>query len=127
MSKKKNDYEDIVDNASNVELSSLRLKNLELEIQNAKYKDVLLRNNLLSEEENLSDIEQICISEIRKLKIISNRIMLNLNEVKALDTLHTNLMKVRGANNAESSDEDSPKKDLTNKDNIADLLSIVKK
>lgn len=127
MSKKKNDYEDIVDNASDVELSSLRLKNLELEIQNAKYKDVLLRNNLLSEEENLSDVEQICISEIRKLKIISNRIMLNLNEVKALDTLHTNLMKVRGTNNVESSDEDSPKKDLTNKDNIADLLSIVKK
>lgn len=127
MSKKKNDYEDIVDNASSVELSSLRLKNLELEIQNAKYKDVLLRNNLLNEEEDLSDIEQICISEIRKLKIISNRVMLNLNEVKALDTLHKNLMQVRGSTVVETSDEDSPKKDLTNKDNIADLLSIVKK
>ena len=106
MSKKKNDYEDIVDNASDVELSSLRLKILELEVQNAKYKDILLKNNLYPEVEALSDMEQVCISEIRKLKIISNRVMLTLNEVKALDVLHKNLMQARGATTLDNSEED---------------------
>jgi len=49
----------------------------------------------IDEVEEMSDIEYVCVSEIKKLKKLSDGPGLDESEVKKLDMLHKNLRMVR--------------------------------
>lgn len=102
----------------NVALLNKRIQ--ELEIQNAKYKKLLVDNEVIEEDVQINEVEIICVSEIKKLKDLSEGRGLDLNDVKMLDILHKNLLQARG-----SYKEDSKKK--TGPKDVAELLRIVEK
>ena len=73
----------------------------------------------IDEIENISDIEYICIEEIKKLKALSNGRGLTEDEIKSLDVLHKNLRQC-------VKDQEVNKKKLKEKEaDVSELLSIV--
>lgn len=102
----------------NLEISKLRKKVAELEIELAKAQEVLKDNDLLEEVAKISDTEAICTNEIAKLRIASDRGILTLEDVKILDLLVKNLLAIKG----KAPEEVKKKK---GKSSVAELLSIV--
>lgn len=103
------------------DIAYLMEKNNELELENEKLKKTLLDNGIQDNKISLlSDVEVICVLEIKKLKVLSEKGLLNNNEVKALDILHKNLLQARGLykNETKDSKKSGPKE-------VADLLKIV--
>jgi hypothetical protein len=103
-----------------MELSRLKKKVSELEIELTKAKEVLKENDLLDEVMKVSDTEAICTNEIAKLKIASDNGILTLEDVKILDLLVKNLLAIKG----KVSTEDVAGKKKGQK-TVAELLSIV--
>lgn len=104
-----------------LEIERLKKKIAELEIELAKARAVLKDNDLETEVSNISDAEAICSNEIRKLKIASDNGILTLEDIKALDLLHKNLLLARGRPVEEKKDKKKGAK------SVAELLSIVDK
>lgn len=104
------------------ELASLRKRIQELESENTNLKKVLKDNDLEQELEAfttpLLDEEFICVNEISKLKILSEKGLFTENEAKILDILYKNLRAIRGQTPTEKS---KSKK----KPDIAELFRIV--
>lgn len=104
-----------------LELERLKKKVSELEIELAKARSVLKDNDLEEELSNISEAEAICTNEIHKLKIASDNGILTLEDIKALDLLHKNLLLARGRPVEEKKDKKKGAK------SVAELLSIVEK
>jgi hypothetical protein len=103
----------------NLEISKLRKKVAELEIELTKAQEVLKDNDLLEEVAKVSDTEAICTNEIGKLRMASDNGILTLEDVKILDLLVKNLLAIKGKAPAEGA---AKKKGKTS---VADLLKIV--
>lgn len=106
-------YDPVLDQA---ELLS-EISSLEAQIEN--YKHILKQNGIETTGE-LSDEESICISEIHKLRKLSDTRGLQNDEVKNLDILVKNLRIIRG-----QSVETSGKKNKLGKKDTKELLSII--
>jgi hypothetical protein len=102
----------------NMELSRLKKKVAELEIELAKAQEVLKDNDLMDEVAKISDTEAICTNEIAKLRIASDNGILTFEDVKILDLLVKNLLAIQG----KAPEEKNKKK---GKASVAELLSIV--
>lgn len=107
----------------NLELMKLRKQILDLEVENRKYKEILKENDLLDEIEDttVNVVEVMCLSELNKLKELSDKGGLTLEDTKILDLLHKNLMLARG----EVKPEKSKGKKKNEQTTVAELLSIV--
>lgn len=105
----------------NLEISKLKKKISELEIELAKAQEILKENDLLDEVAKVSDTEAICTNEIAKLKIASDRGILTLEDVKILDLLVKNLLAIKG-----KAPEEEVKKKKGAK-TVGELLSIVER
>lgn len=103
----------------NVEIEKLKKKVLDLEIQLAKAHSIIKDNGLEEEVPSISDEEVICINEIKKLKVASDKGILSFEDVKILDLLVKNLLAIRGNVPQEKK---SKKKGVKT---VAELLSIV--
>lgn len=68
-----------------------------LKLENAKLR-LLLQENGIAEDglNSISDVEAICIDQIRKLKDIATNGMLTETDTKILDILYKNLRMARG-------------------------------
>lgn len=106
---------------ASAEVERLKKKVAELELELTKARAVLKDNDLEEEVSNISDAEAICVNEIRKLKVASDNGILTLEDIKALDLLHKNLLLARG----KPVEEKKEKKRGTK--SVAELLSIVDK
>ena len=102
-----------------LEISKLKKRVAELEIELTKAQEVLKDNDLLDEVLKVSDTEAICTNEIAKLKIASDNGILTLEDVKILDLLVKNLLAIKG----KTPIEDNGKK--KGPQSVAELLSIV--
>ena len=102
-----------------LEISKLKKRVAELEIELTKAQEVLKDNDLLDEVLKVSDTEAICTNEIAKLKIASDNGILTLEDVKILDLLVKNLLAIKG----KTPIEDKSKK--KGPQSVAELLSIV--
>lgn len=104
-----------------LEIERLKKKVAELELELSKARSVLKDNDLEEEISNVSEAEAICINEIHKLKVASDAGILTLEDIKALDLLHKNLLLARGKPVEEKKDKKKGAK------SVAELLSIVDK
>jgi hypothetical protein len=104
-----------------LEIERLKKKVAELELELSKARSVLKDNDLEEEISNVSEAEAICINEIHKLKVASDAGILTLEDIKALDLLHKNLLLARGKPAEEKKDKKKGAK------SVAELLSIVDK
>lgn len=104
-----------------LEIERLKKRISELEFELNKARTVIKNNNLEDESNNISEIEIICINEMHKLKIASDNGILTLEDIKALDILHKNLLLARGRPVEEKKDRKKGAK------TVAELLSIVDK
>ena len=104
-----------------LEIERLKKKVAELEMELAKARSVLRDNDLEEEASNVSDAEAICANEIHKLKVASDNGILTLEDIKALDLLHKNLLLARGKPIEEKKDKKRGTK------SVAELFSIVDK
>lgn len=95
-------------------------KIIELEAKIQHYESILDANELLDSPKQISNEEYICVSEIDKLKKISDKGILTLEDVKILDLLVKNLLAIRGK--AVPVDD---KKKKSGPIPVADLLKIV--
>ena len=102
-----------------LEVLALRKKVSELELQLGQYERILKDNDLLDSPPRITDAELICVSEIAKLKILSDKGMFGADEAKILDTLVKNLLLVQGKAPIEEK-----KKKKQDKPDIAKLLKI---
>jgi len=82
---------------------------------------VLKENDLIENVGIISDAEAICANEIHKLKVASDNGILTLEDIKALDLLHKNLLLAQGKPIEEKKDKKKGAK------TVAELLSIVDK
>jgi hypothetical protein len=103
-----------------IEISKLKKRVAELEIELTKAQEVLKDNDLFDEVLKISDTEAICTNEISKLKIASDNGILTLEDVKILDLLVKNLLAIKGKTPTEN--KESKKK---GQKTVAELLSIV--
>lgn len=110
------DFPDLKDD----ELLQLKNKIYELESKIKKYEEILEENDLLDQPKTLSNEELICIAEIDKLKKISDKGALMLEDVKVLDLLVKNLLAIRG-----KSAPVEEKKKKSGPTPVADLLKII--
>jgi hypothetical protein len=107
------------------ELDSLEIEKLkkqvrELQLQISKYKALLQENEIDAEESNtISNEELICVAEIAKLKEISDKSGLMIEDVKILDILVKTLLSIRGKA------PEPEKKQKKGVKSIGELLSIV--
>lgn len=69
----------------------LRKENSKLNEELIKMKKILQEYELDDVEVKVTDTELICLQQIKKLKDLSNNVILNKDEVSALDTLYKNL------------------------------------
>lgn len=106
-----------------LEITKLRRKILDLEVEVRKYRDILQENDLLDEvdDSSISNEEAICLEQIKMLKELSDKAPLSLEDVKILDLLVKNLLAIRGKAPAEDSGKKKKKQTTT----VADLLKIV--
>lgn len=104
-----------------LEIERLKKKITELELELAKARAVIKDNGLEEEAINISETEAICMNEIHKLKVASDAGILTLEDIKALDLLHKNLLLARGKPAEEKKDKKKGAK------SVAELLSIVDK
>jgi hypothetical protein len=102
----------MIEDAS-VEDLKTRISNLNQEV--IRLKAIVKKHKI---EEDISDEEVICITQIKKLKDESDCRKLSLEETKVLDFLNKNLRIIRGQQ------PDKPKKEI--KASTAELLSVVK-
>lgn len=109
-------YKELVE----LELERLRRSIQELQLTILSYETILKENNLLDQVAQVSDVEQICFTEILKLKELSGKRGLNIEEVKILDILHKNLLQAKGK--LPIDEGKNKKKDQVD---VAKLLSIV--
>jgi hypothetical protein len=105
-----------------LEISKLKKRISELEIELTKAQEVLKENDLLDEVSQVSDTEAICTNEIAKLKVASDNGILTLEDVKILDLLVKNLLAIKGKSVPE--EKGKGKKGVKP---VAELLSIVEK
>lgn len=100
----------------------LRIEALKKEIDDLKKENMRLHKTLeeygIEEQSPISDIEFICVNEIKKLKAVSQLEELTMDHVKNLDTLAKNLRMARGEFNKKE-----PIKGA--KQSVAELLKIV--
>jgi hypothetical protein len=104
-----------------LEIQKLKKRISELEIKLAKAESIIKDNDLDEEASSISDVEAICLAEINKLKVISDKGILSLEDTKVLDLLHKNLLLARGKPAEEKKDKKRGAK------SVAELLSIVEK
>lgn len=104
-----------------IEITKLKKKISELEIELSKAQEILKENDLLDEVKLVSDTEAICNAEIAKLRIASENGILTLEDVKILDLLVKNLLAIKG----KAVPEEKGKKRGVKP--VAELLSIVEK
>lgn len=104
-----------------LEISKLKKRITELEIELTKAQEVLKDNDLLDEVLKVSDTEAICTNEIAKLKIASDNGILTLEDVKILDLLVKNLLAIKGKSPEESKGKKKGAK------SVGELLSIVER
>lgn len=99
------------------QLEAFEKKIQELEKENFKLKKILEQYGIVDDTSGFSDIEFICIQQIKFLKERADKCDLTPDEVKNLDTLHKNLRQVK---------EKLERKELkTDSEDIGELLSIV--
>jgi len=105
-----------------MEIVKLKKQVIDLEIKLKNYETILKENDLIDEIDfsNVNTVEVICVSEINKLKEISDKGGLLPDDVKMLDLLHKNLLLARGKEPEKASK--GKKKD---KVDVGELLSIV--
>jgi len=98
MTKLDSDISDIESMELDFELTSLRNKISKLETENYKLHQILRENDIEfgNASSPLSDEENICINEIRKLKLLSDQGQFTQEEAKTLDILYKNLRLIRG-------------------------------
>jgi hypothetical protein len=98
-----------------------KIKQLIEKNQNIVKENVRLKRTLqeygIEEISDMTDVEIICIQEIKKLKELSEFSSLTQDDAKTLDILHKNLRMARG--------EIVKKEPKGNKASISDLLKIV--
>lgn len=90
--------DNLIDSEKDFEIAALRNEIEKLKNEVTKYRILL---NEIDEEANpdlVTDAESICVMEIRKLKVSSDKRELSTDEVKKLDLLHKNLKLARGEN-----------------------------
>jgi hypothetical protein len=109
----------------NLEITKLRRKILDLEVEVRKCREILQENDLLDEVDNssISNEEAICLEQIKMLKELSDKAPLTLEDVKILDLLVKNLLAIRG----KAPIDDSGKKKKKPEVNVADLLKIAER
>jgi hypothetical protein len=105
----------------NLEIERLKKRVAELELELSKARTVLKENDLIENVGIISDAEAICANEIHKLKVASDNGILTLEDIKALDLLHKNLLLAQGKPIEEKKDKKKGAK------TVAELLSIVDK
>jgi hypothetical protein len=103
-----------------LEIERLKKKITELEIELAKARAVIKDNDLDEDVVTISDVEAICLAEINKLKIVSDKGILSLEDTKVLDLLHKNLLLARG-----KPAEEKKNKKRSGPKTVGELLSIV--
>lgn len=102
---------------NSIQLEAFEKKIEELKKENFKLKKLLEQYGIVEDISSLSDVEYICVQQIKFLKDRSDKMDLTVDEVKNLDTLHKNLRQVR---------DGLQRKELkNNSEDIAELLSIV--
>lgn len=101
-----------------LEVKALRDRLKKLEDENYSLKRVVSENDLDEEVVVLSDEEQICVNEIRKLKQLSDAGQFGKNEALVLDILYKNLRIIRGM-----SEDRSGKKNK--KADVKELFKII--
>jgi hypothetical protein len=109
-----------------LKLKALSKQIADLESQNAKLMEVLKKNDLLDELEEmdvpLSDEEFICINELKKLRACSEVRELSMEETKIFDVLYKTLRTIR-TGIVDSSDAGKRKKKKSI--NTAELFKLV--
>ena len=115
--KEKNSCSSLSDMEKDFVIEELRKSVKELSRKVSEYEKTLQSYDI-DEIELISDIEYICVEEIKKLKVLSDAGGLTDVDVKNLDVLHKNLRQVRGQ-------DVSKKKPKTKETSVAELLSIV--
>lgn len=113
-----NNYPEITE----LDKESLKKRIIELEATIRHYETILEENDLLDSPKKISTEEYICISEIEKLKIVSDKGALMLEDVKVLDLLVKNLLAIRGKIAPEPKN-----KKKSGPTPVAELLKIVEK
>lgn len=104
----------------NLEIESLKKNLRDLNLQLAKYKALLQENEIdIEESPTMSNEELICISEIAKLKDISDKAGLMIEDVKILEILVKTLLSIRGKS------PEPEKKIKKGAKSVGELLSIV--
>lgn len=98
-------------------LDIYKQENLQLRKELARYEKMMEEYDLEGLD-HMSDVEYICVEEIKKLRALSDAKGLDEVEVKNLDILHKNLRQVR------SKDKDKVKK-KEKEMSTSELLSIV--
>ena len=106
---------------SEIEVADLKKKIFELEAKVKKYEEILEDNDLLEEPKTLSIEELICLNEIDKLKIVSDKGCFTLEDTKIFDLLVKNLLAIRG----KAPVKEDNKKKVKGPVQVADLLKIV--
>jgi hypothetical protein len=103
----------------NLELEKLKKQVRELSLQIEKYKALLKENDVdLEEQPSISNEELICVAEIAKLKEMSDKGGLMIEDVKILEILVKTLLSVRGK-------APEPEKKKAGARTVGELLSIV--
>lgn len=92
------DKNNLIDAEKEFEISALRKKIKELELENTKLQILLKEINEDANPNMISDTEATCTEQIQKLKENSSKRELTTDEVKRLDLLHKNLKLARGEN-----------------------------
>lgn len=95
----------------------LREENDRLKREVARYEKTL-KSYDIEEVDDMSDVEYICVEEIKKLRLTSDTRPLTDFEVKNLDVLHKNLKSARGQSSEKKKVKEKPV-------DVNELLSIV--
>jgi hypothetical protein len=105
--KKKDSSSDINTMVDSFELDTLRKENEILRKRLAQLEKTLESYDI-EEIETITDVEYICIEEIKKLKALSDAGGLSDVDVKNLDLLHKNLRQVRGQESSKKKPKEKP-------------------
>ena len=104
----------------NLEIEKLKKQVRDLQMQIEKYKALLKDNDVDTEEQpSISNEELICVAEIAKLKEVSDKAMLPIEDVKVLEILVKTLLSIRGKA------PEPEKKVKKGAKSVGELLSIV--
>ena len=111
--------DNIIDAEKDFEIIGLKKRIKELENKLTKYQITLKEIDEDADPNVISDEESICITQIFKLKVMSEERQLSLDEVRQLDILHKNLKLSRGESERFKSKSKAGKKSA---DELANII-----